>query len=159
MFPGEPMPMPATLDPASFSAAAICVADRVDDRLECKIFEVLLVLGMNRPVVGDDRRGHVRSAEVYANCRTHGAFMFGAATGRTRTAEETNGAWRPSTSSTYGAIRVARGSRRTPNCSTRVRSNTSIKSRSTKNTSPIEFDEKTTRYLQRERNHQARVGV
>ena len=135
MLPGEPMPMPAAFEPASFSAARDLRSDRVDDRVEGEVFEVLLVLGMNRAVVRDDRRGHVRSAEIHADCRTHGSFMFGAATGRTRTAGESTDAWRPSTSSPCGTLRAARASRRIRNCSTRGRSNTSIRSRSTRNTS------------------------
>src|SRR5581483_8524448 len=49
---------------------------RIDDRLEGQIVEVLLVLRMNRPVVRDDRRGDVRSAEVYTDSRTHSFYVW-----------------------------------------------------------------------------------
>ena len=57
------------------AARSACRSRRRPPR-SCKSFEVLLVLGAYRPVVRDDRGGHVRSAEVDANSRTHGRLCL-----------------------------------------------------------------------------------
>ncbi len=74
MLPGEPMPIPATSAGLSQRQADRRV-ERCNHRLEPQIFEVFLVLTLDRPVLRHDRRGNVRAAEIDADSRSHAAIF------------------------------------------------------------------------------------
>ncbi len=133
--------------------------ERRDDGLEFEVFEVLLVLVPDRPVLGYDRCGDVRAAEIDADSRLHGRYLW-----RFAKAVPARRGNRRVVMETIDLINLRDYTRETGQpthpelLDTRPLEHVN-KIEIDEEHITIEFDEKTTRYYNAQRDYETRVGL